>query len=502
MTYTEVKIKIDNLQQEVEAQGGLNSEQFSVLSKKYRLECNYYSTSAEGNTLTKEEIRSMLDGIVKVDNKPLSDLMEVKKHDEVLKDILGGSVVEVHLSEKYIKELHSKLMYEENSEKRVALGQWKQEPNEMLTYKGDRYAYVGVADVKSEMKELINRTNEAIDYILKGKKYAPHPIDVALNFHIDFLKISPFEKGNGLIARMLSNQILIAFVYMPFWITDKELDAYHQYIADVLCYEGAKDDLFGLIGQQILRSQQMVVDIQEGKSIEESEKFYNQIEMLKRQLKAKEEEQSKVRSVAWLDSIFTHSIRPLFTEVENKVTESFGDLFEEIIGQYTLDVSEQEIEELTEEELLSETIEHQEEESIAGEEEVVVEEPMTIEEEEAVEEESVVAEDESGEDEIVIEEDVVLEEISNEIDLSNPSIVWDRVEGIQSVIRLVGFKLIEGAEAIEVGLTCVFTEVTYVIDLGNGTVFEKEYDQQLEAQDIKAISDYTCELIVKKINEI
>ncbi|EHO06262.1 hypothetical protein HMPREF9714_03038 [Myroides odoratimimus CCUG 12901] len=496
MTYTEVKIKIDNLQQQVEALGGLNSEQFVTLSEKYRLECNYYSNGTEGNTLTKEEIRSMIAGMVNVENKPLRDLMEIKKHDEVLKDMLGGGLVEVHLSEKYIKELHAKLMYEEDAEKKLTIGQWKQSPNEMVTYKGDKYPYIGVTEVKAEMKELINRTNEAIDYILKGKKYAPHPIDVALNFHVDFLKISPFDKGNRVIARMLSNQILIAFVYTPFWITDKENKAYEQYLADVLCYEGAKDDLFGHIGQQILRSQQMVVDIQEGKSIEESEKFYNQIEMLKRQLKAKEEEQSKVKSAAWLESVFTHSIRPLFTEVENNVMESFGDLFDEIIGQYTLDVSEEEIEELVEEELLSDTIEHQEEESIINEEEVVEEESMTSEEEVVVEEESVATEDE------VSEENEVEEESSNEIDLDNPSIVWDRAEGIQSVIRLDGFKLIEGAETIEVGLACVFTELTYVIDLGNGTVFEKEYDQQLEVQDIKVISDYTCELIVKKINEI
>ncbi|MCC9041539.1 Fic family protein [Myroides sp. M-43] len=461
MTYTEVKIKIDNLQQQVEALGGLNSEQFVTLSEKYRLECNYYSNWAEGNTLTKEEVRSMIGGMVNVANKPLRDLMEIKMYDEVLKEMLGGGLVEVHLSEKYIKELHTKLIYEENTENKLAIGQWKQSANEMITYKGDKYPYVGVAEVKAEMKELINRTNEAIDYILKGKKYAPHPIDVALNFHVDFLKISPFDRGNRIIARMLSNQILIAFVYTPFWITDKESKAYEQYLADVLCYEEAKDDLFSHIGQQILRSQQMVVDIQEGKSIEESEKFYNQIEMLKRQLKAKEEEQSKVKSAVWLESIFTHSLHPLFKTIENNVKESFGDLFEEIIGQYTLDASEEEIEE---------SIINEEEESVATEEE--------------------------------INEDEVLEEMSNEIDLDNSSIEWDRAEGIQSVIRLDGFKLIEGAEAIEVGLACGFTEWTYLIDLGNGTVFEKEYDQQLEAKDIKVISDYTCELIVKRINEV
>ncbi|MDR0228786.1 MAG: Fic family protein [Flavobacteriaceae bacterium] len=488
MTYTEVKTKIDSLTQQVEEQSGVSSQQLHTLYTKYRLECNYHSNSIEGNSLTKEEIRSMIEGMVNVDNKPLKDLMEVKTHDEVLKEMLWGGIVEFHLTEKYIKELHAKLMYEEDAEQKQLLGQWKQETNKLTTYKGETYSYVAPEAVKTEMKELINRTNEAIDYILKGKKYAPHPIDVALNFHIDFLKISPFEKGNRVMARMLSNQLLIAFVYTPFWITKEESQAYEQYIADVLCYDGAKDDLFGLIAQQILRSQQMIVDIQEGKSIEESEKFYNQIEMLKRQLKAKEEEQSKVKSEGWLEKVFTHSIQPLLTEIEQNVKGSFGDLFDDIKGDYILDVVEKELENV-------------EEESISNE--VVSDETNTTTEQ--VEEEVVLeAQDETAIEDSEIEEETVLEEeeVSNVIDLENPNIIWNGVEGIQATYSLGGFKLIEDAEAIEVELACVFTELTYVIDLGNGTVFEKEYDQQLEAVDIKTISDYTCENIVKKINEL
>ncbi|MDR2224104.1 MAG: Fic family protein [Flavobacteriaceae bacterium] len=483
MTYTEVKVKIDSLKQQVEEQGGVNSEQLQKLYHKYRLECNYFSNHSEGNSLAKEEVRSMIDGMVNVENKPLKDLMEIKSHDEVLREMLGGGLVEVHLSEKYIKELHSKLMYEEEEEKKQGIGQWKVVNNKMTTYKGDSHVFVGAEEVKAEIKELINRTNEAIDYILKGKKYAPHPIDVALNFHIDFLKISPFEKGNGIIARMLSNQILIAFVYTPFWITEQENKAYEQYIADVLCYDGAKDDLFSHVAQQILRSQQMIIDIQGGKSIEESDKFYNQIEMLKRQLKAREEEQSKVKSAIWLESVFTHSIRPLFIEVEQHVKESFGDLFEEIKGSYIVDTLE---EELVEDEKTSDEVENTEVESVVTEVEIV-------------EEDTIVKEEENDIKEGAQEEEI---EVSNEIDLANPNIVWDNVEGIESIVRLDGFRLIEGAEAIEVDLACVFTELTYVIDLGNGTVFEKEYDQKIEAKEIKSISDYTCELIVKKINEL
>ncbi|MVX36842.1 MULTISPECIES: Fic family protein [Myroides] len=495
MTYSEIKVKIDSLKQQVETQGGVNSEQLQKLYHKYRLECNYFSNYAEGNTLAKEEVRSMIDGLVTVDKKPLKDLMEIKKHDEVLKELLGGSLVDSHLSEKYIKELHAKLMYEEDSDRRAELGQWKQTDNSMSTYKGEKYTFVAASAVKKEMRELINRTNEAIDYILKGKKYAPHPIDVALNFHVDFLKVSPFDSGNGLVARLLSNQILIAFVYTPFWITDKEQELYVKYLTDVLCYDEPKDDLFTHIGQQILRSQQMIVDIQEGKSIEESEKFYNQIEMLKRQLKAKEEEKSKVKSAEWLESIFVHSIRPLFTEVELQVLESFGDLFGEIEGQYTLDVSEEEI--LEGEEVLVNVAQEGEEETIATEEDA-----SAATEEDNVEDASAVTEEDIVEDASTVQEEDLAEELPHVFDLDNPHIAWDRAEEIHSVIRLGGFKLIEGAAAIEVGVSCRFTELTYVIDLGDGTVFEKEYDQQLETAEIKAVTDYTCETIVKKINAL
>lgn len=490
MTYTEIKIKIDNLGQQVEEQGGVNSAQLQKLYQKFRLECDFNSTRLEGNTLGVEEVRSMISGMVHVENKPLKDLMEIKNHDEVLREMLGGGLVEVHLSEKYIKDLHAKLMYEEDAEKKKLLGQWKQVSNGMTTYKGDRYSFVRVEEVKAEMKELINRTNEAIDYILKGKKYAPHPIDVALNFHIDFLKISPFDKGNGIIARMLSNQLLIAFVYTPFWITAKEHQAYEQYIADILCYDGAKDELFSHMAQQILRSQQMIVDIQDGKSIEESQKFYNQIELLRQQLKAKEEEKSKVKSEEWLEEIFAHSIRPLFTEVENNVKENFGDLFEEIKSRYTLQSL---VEETTEEEELLHTEIEENETEVSSIDEIAKEQLV----DEIVEEE--VAEVET---EISLAEEAVeqLEDESSEFDLDNPTVSWNGVEHIQSSILLDGFKLIEGADAIQVDLLCEFTTLTYVIDLGDDLLFEKEYDQKLEDTEIKAISDYISEAIVKKIN--
>ncbi|MEC4114649.1 Fic family protein [Myroides pelagicus] len=442
MTYIEVKGKIEQLKQQVEAQGGLNSEQLQKLYHKFRLECNYFSNSSEGNSLTKEEIRGLITGVVNVSNKPLQDLIEIKNHDEVLNEMLGDGLVEAHLSEKYIKQLHMRLMYAEDVESKQMLGQWKVKDNTVKTYKGDVYSYVAADEVKAEMKELLNRTNEAIDYILKGKKYAPHPIDVALNFHVEFLKISPFEKGNGILARMLSNQILIAFVYTPFWVTDTEAKAYEQYLADVMCYEGAKDDLFGLVAQQIMRSQQMIVDIQEGKSIEESEKFYNQIELMKRKLKEKEEEKSKVKSEEWLESVFAHSIRPLFTQVESKVQESFTELFDEIKGSYTLKSA-----------------------SNGG---------------------AMGFLGGGGSSE-------------KEVDLDG-SITWKGAEYLQATFSLKAFKLIEEAQPIELTLTCTFEELTYIVDLGNGTVYTKEYDQQLEETVVKAIGDAICEAIVKAIH--
>jgi Fic family protein len=62
------------------------------------------------------------------------------------------------------------------------------------------------------MQELVDWTEKA----LREKKY--HPLLIIGNFLVGFLKIHPFQDGNGRVSRILTNLLLLkeGYAYMPY----------------------------------------------------------------------------------------------------------------------------------------------------------------------------------------------------------------------------------------------------------------------------------------------
>ncbi|TKK66351.1 Fic family protein [Ilyomonas limi] len=325
MIYPEKRQQVDELQQKINAYGELRATVKKKINYKFRLDWNYYSNSMEGNTLTMEETRSVMVGNLTVGGKPIKDVLEIKGHDEVISEILRIGKSEVRLSERRIRDIHKGIMYEENETEREKIGKWKTEPNYVINYKGERFDFAPPADVPELMHELLNRTNAAIDAIQQGKKDAPHPLDVALQFHLDYVLIHPFYDGNGRTARILTNLLLISFGYPPFWINTGERKIYNQYIADIQGYGGSPDLFYDFAAGLVLRSQQIILDAINGKSIEEDDDTDKQIELFKRSL-SKKNESNKIRALEHIHSILTHSGVYLIERLI-KTLSRFNDLF-------------------------------------------------------------------------------------------------------------------------------------------------------------------------------
>ena len=74
--------------------------------------------------------------------------------------------------------------------------------------------------VRQEMKNFIE------DY--KIKKENTHPVELAAWVHAEFIRIHPFQDGNGRSARLLLNFILMKRGYLPIVIEAKNRPAYYQ----------------------------------------------------------------------------------------------------------------------------------------------------------------------------------------------------------------------------------------------------------------------------------
>jgi len=327
MKYKDIKIKIDTIKEKIVQHGKLTKEQLNKINLKFRLEWNYNSNSMEGNTLTIEETRSVMVGNLDVHQKPIKDVLEMKAHDEVITDILKIGKGELRLSEKRIKEIHAAIMHEENPELKSKIGQWKQQANEIINSKGEKYLFVAPELVPERMHDLLNRTNAAIDAIQSKSKNALHPIDVALQFHLEYLEIHPFYDGNGRTARILTNLILIALGYTPFWITKSERSIYYNYISDIQGYGGDKEAFYYYVAGLIERSEQIILDVLEGKEIEEEDDIEKEIELLKRQLKSKDDK-VVAKSNEIIKELYENSFRKLFTDLIDK-TKRIDEMFVE-----------------------------------------------------------------------------------------------------------------------------------------------------------------------------
>ncbi len=324
MAFLDTIKQIEHLQQMISASGTMSEAVQKKIIYKFRLEWNYTSNNLEGNSLTRMETRSVMIGNVTVEGKPIRDIMEMKGHDEVITKILKLGQGEQSISEKFIKEIHTGIMYEDDPEKRALIGKWKNKPNYLLNYRGERIDFATPEEVPEKMHALVNWVNAEADKIRRNAKHALHPIQLAFRFHLDYVTIHPFYDGNGRTARIFTNLILISFGYPPLYIKPEEKEAYSGYLADVQVYGGEPDLFYEFMGQALLRSEQIVLDAIEGKEIEEPEDVFKEIEMWKVMLG---KEEILPRTDERIREIYNLSLADFLNEYRDKMKSSFEGLF-------------------------------------------------------------------------------------------------------------------------------------------------------------------------------
>ena len=111
----------------------------------------------------------------------------------------------------------------------IHAGSYKTRPNSVITRYGDRFEYASPQETPALMTDLVDWYNEAE---AEGKLSA---VELATLFHYRYIRIHPFEDGNGRIARLMVNYILarhgLPMLVVRHRYKQQYLDALHQ--ADV-----------------------------------------------------------------------------------------------------------------------------------------------------------------------------------------------------------------------------------------------------------------------------
>ena len=265
--------KADSLKNELDNLRPIQTDRMARVMQKLRLDWNYHSNSMEGNTLTLSETRAFILYGITAKGKPFRDYVEMRGHNEALKQLEAVVHKDLRLTERIIKDFHKTILVEPFQDELAEInpGQYKKFGNYLYSPQLERIDFEPPEEVPRLINELVNWTNNHLfseELSRKGKrKYDFHPILVACYFHLRFIRIHPFGDGNGRMGRILMNLILMIKSYMPVIIHVENREEYYNALnqSSELNFE----PLVIFIQQGIVDSLELTIDYIKNEQIED-----------------------------------------------------------------------------------------------------------------------------------------------------------------------------------------------------------------------------------------
>lgn len=186
--------QIDELQKKINAHRPLSVKLLKEIREYYRVGLTYTSNAIEGNSLTESETKVVLEEGITIGGKRIIEHLEAIGHSDAY-NYIYDLVKNKTITTEDICRLHHLFYFridEENA------GKYRKE-RAIIT--GSQYALPTPAQLPDLMDELI----VSIGKLRKEK----HPVEVAALAHKEFVFIHPFVDGNGRVARLLMNLILL-----------------------------------------------------------------------------------------------------------------------------------------------------------------------------------------------------------------------------------------------------------------------------------------------------
>jgi len=311
----------------------LKSEDQQRLDKKFRLEFNYNSNHLEGNTLTYGETELLLIFDKTTGDHDKREYDEMEAHDVALRMIQSeASDAERPLTEQFIRSLNQCLLVKpfwkeaitedgQSTRKKITPGQYKSSPNSVRLQNGEIFHYASPQETPAKMQELIDWYN--------GSK--EHPLLVAALLHYNFVRIHPFDDGNGRVARLLMNYVLLKNK-LPLVVVksaDKRnyLNALNR--ADV----GEMDVFVNYIGTQLLWSLDLTINAAKGEDIEEPDDLDKKIAVLSKKISKDQIQRKRDKEV--LQMVVSGSINPFLDKLIEYLPK-FKEFYEDLKFEFQI----------------------------------------------------------------------------------------------------------------------------------------------------------------------
>ncbi len=186
--------EIDKLHEEINSLRPLDNNLLKQIKEYYRIGLTYTSNALEGNSLTETETKIVIEDGITIGGKPLKDHFEAIGHSEAF-DLMYSLARKKSITESDIKNLHRLFYY------RIDVGDAGTYRKIKALITGSKYPLPLPADIQELMCRFISN--------LENMKEQKHTVEFAAIAHKEFVFIHPFVDGNGRVARLLMNLLLL-----------------------------------------------------------------------------------------------------------------------------------------------------------------------------------------------------------------------------------------------------------------------------------------------------
>ncbi|MDP1728994.1 MAG: Fic family protein, partial [archaeon] len=183
--------------------------------KNYVIEFAYNTASIEGNTISLEEARNLLNEGITPKDRTLREVYDLQNTEKVFFELLNLNI-KTELNHDLIVNIHDKLLANIDERKgyrttdiRVVHSNFDASPGKY---------------VRTDMDLLLKWFNENNNKV--------HPLVLAIVFHHKFEKIHPFSDGNGRTGRMIANYILLKKGFPPMIVHKKTRKEYLEFMRE------------------------------------------------------------------------------------------------------------------------------------------------------------------------------------------------------------------------------------------------------------------------------
>lgn len=314
------------------------------LEQKFMLEFNYNSSHIEGNTLTYGQTKLLLLFGQVADAANMRDLEEMKAHNVGLKMVeVEAADKERPLTEAFVRELHRTLLREDyevtknlpdgtTTTYKIHAGCYKTRPNSVKTVTGELFEYASPEETPALMTDLIAWYND------EARSHRLSAIELASIFHYRYIRIHPFEDGNGRIARLLVNYILLRHNYPMIVVRSQDKEKYLMALHQADINVGATPslgahaeleqitDFVQYMAACLEKAIKTCIKAAKGEEIEEEEDWKKRLKLLSRERKSK-----PARTTA----LTTQAVRESFIPAIDSIIDSlltYNALFSKITG--------------------------------------------------------------------------------------------------------------------------------------------------------------------------